>query len=236
MKLELGICTMTKNQGTRLVEWVRYHHELGFNKFIIFLDSCTDDSKKILESITDIDIDIYETESFSIDTASLAWVDRSHVMYTYTVENYSHLDWIGFVEIDEFIFPQIKDFNMVEFLSSVDTKCVYINSWDFEGPFDENAQILGQSYKVWTDVQRFSSTYKHRGKSIIKPSEFDKCMDAHHFRMKNGSVSQQFKVEHVNCIQKNYGNEVTMDDTLLRIYHFRNHTPKEMNEYVEIEY
>lgn len=236
MGIELGICTMTKNQGSRLIEWVKYHNNLGFNKFIIFLDNCNDDSKKILESISDIDIDIYETETFQIDTSGLEWIERSHVLYTFTLSEYENLDWIGFIEVDEFIFPQSEDFNLVNFLMSSTTNCLYINSWDFKAPFDENKKILGQSNLVWTDEQRYNSDYRFRGKSIIKTSEFNKCIDAHHFQQKNGYVSEQFKIPHTDFTQKNYGNEVIIDDSLIRIYHFRNHTPETMNQYKHIDY
>jgi hypothetical protein len=55
--------------------------------------------------------------------------------------------------------------------------------------------------------------------------------------MKNdGKVSTEFKIPHINYQQINYGNEVTIDDSLFRIYHFRNHTPKNMNNYKTIKY
>lgn len=236
--MKLGLATMTKNQGSRLEEWVNYHKNLGHEKFIIFLDNCTDESEDVLRLLinTGIDIDIYKTETFGDNIMNLDWVIRSHKMYDFVLQNYSDLDWISFIEVDEFIFPQKKEVSFLDFLSSLDTKCLYINSWDFKAPFDETKKILGQSYFGWTDSQRYNSIYRFRGKSIIKPFEFIQCMDAHHFMQKNGFVSKEFKFKHVNYTQLNYGKEVVIDDTMFRIYHFRNHTEPYLNNYIKIDY
>lgn len=231
--MTIGLSTMTKNQGTRLFEWVTYHNKLGINKFIIFLDYATDDSFKILSDIKNIDIDIYLTSD--ITHVSESWISRSHEMYNFTLKNYSYLDWICFLEVDEFIFPQ-KEIKFFDYLMSLNSDCLYINSWDFKGGFDESRPILGQSNLVWTDEQRFNSDYKWRGKSMIKPKNFISCVDAHHFMKNDGTVSSEFKVPHNNFTQVNYGREVTIDDDLFRIYHFRNHTPKNMTNYRIINY
>jgi hypothetical protein len=232
--ITLGLATMTKNQGGRLKEWINYHYNLGVNKFIIFLDYCSDDSQLILSEIENIDIDIFLTSD--IDNSPLeSWVLRSHNMYNFVLTKYSNLDWISFIEVDEFIYPQ-KNIDFKSFLEGLDSECLYINSWDFKGDFDESIPILGQSNLIWTDEQRFNSDYKWRGKSIIKPKNFITCIDAHHFMKNDGKISNQFKIPHNNFIQVNYNKEVTIDDNLFRIYHFRNHTPKSMNNYTSINY
>jgi hypothetical protein len=233
--MKLGLSTMTKNQGSRLKEWVTYHTNLGVEKFIFFLDNCTDDSHLILSEIKNIDIDIYLTSEIKPNQVVDSWILRSHKMYDFTLENYSDLDWICFIEVDEFIYPQ-TNVGFKPFLESLDSECLYINSWDFKGGFDENLPIIGQSNLVWTDEQRFNSDYRWRGKSIIKPKNFVKCMDAHHFMRTDGRISGEFKIEHVNFLQVNYGKEVTIDDTLFKIFHFRNHTPNNMTKYRIIEY
>ena len=156
-------------------------------------------------------------------------------MYNFTLKNYYYLDWICFIEVDEFIFSQ-KEVKFVDYLESLTSECLYINSWDFKGSFDESKPILGQSNLIWTDEQRFNSDYKWRGKSIINPKNFISCVDAHHFMKNDGNISNEFKAPHNNFIQINYGKEVTIDDNLFRIYHFRNHTPKNMTNYKSINY
>jgi hypothetical protein len=233
--MKIGLSTMTKNQGNRLYEWINYYHNLGVDVFIIFLDNCNDESNQILKKIKGIEIHIYDTSKINPNNIVNSWIERSHKMYDFTIKNYSELDWICFIEVDEFIFPQ-KKINFREFLMSLNTECLYINSWDFKGEFDESKPIIGQSKFIWTDEQRYNSEYRYRGKSIINPKKFKKCIDAHHFMRTNGTISNEFKIEHKNYQQINYGNEVTIDDSVFRIYHFRNHTPKHLNIYKFIEY
>jgi hypothetical protein len=90
--MKLGLSTMTRNQGTRLKEWVIYHNNLGVDKFIIFLDNCTDDSQSILSEIKNIDIDVYLTSEIKPNQVVDSWILRSHKMYNFTLENYSDLD------------------------------------------------------------------------------------------------------------------------------------------------
>jgi len=237
MEYTISISTMTQNQSSRLKEWILYHNNLGFNKFIIYLDKCTDNSKYILENLKreyNIDIDIYLTEEFDDKTIfNIHWIERSHYMYTYTINKYKYLNWIAFIEVDEFILPLSNYFNLKSFFKSIDTKCVYVNSWDFKPPFNENQPILEQSYECWTDEERYNNGYRWRGKSIIKPTEFLKCMDAHHFMQIDSTVSKEFKYER-NLLQIYHGKEVYIDDNIMRICHFINHTPYS-NNYINIK-
>jgi len=238
----ISLATMTQNQSKRLKEWIIYHHPLGVDHFIIFLDNCTDNSKNILEEIkdnTDINIDIYETESMEPNHQDLHWINRSHKMYDYTLNICKEVsDWVIFIEVDEFIFNYNNNIDFKSFLKDLNSKCLYINSWDFKGPFDEEKKILGQSYLCWTDKHRFNNGYKNRGKSIIKPKFWNKCMDAHHFRMINNEVpTEEFWNNRGNHLQISHGENVYVDDNIFRIGHFRNHSPSSNNDnFIESKY
>ena len=226
----ISLSTMTKNQSKRLEEWILYHNNIGINHFIIFLDSCTDNSKHVLINIQEnynIKIDIYEVELMNPNYSNLHWINRSHKMYDFTLNKYKDFsDWIVFIEVDEFILNYNNNIKFDEFLKNLKSKCLYINSWDFKGPFDENNKILGQSYMCWTDTHRFSNEYKYRGKSIIQPKFWNKCIDAHHFRMIDNIIpNNEFKNNRENYIQVSHGENVYIDDNVFRIGHFRNHSP-----------
>lgn len=236
----IGLATMTQNQGNLLEEWILYHYKQGIEQYIIFLDKCTDNSQQVLEFIKnkyDIQIDYYTTESCKCipNLMELHWINRSHAVYDFVLKQYSYLEWIAFIEVDEFVIPQEKNLLLGDFLKGLASKCLYINSWDFKGPFDFTKKILGQCYLNWTDEHRFNNGYRWRGKSIIKPNEFVKCIDAHHFKMKNGNVSTEFK-NNRELIQIHHGLEVYIDDYKFRIGHFRNHTPlTTIDNYINVE-
>ena len=236
----IGLATMTQNQGNLLEEWILYHYKHGIEQYIIFLDKCSDNSKEILEVIKNkyaIKIDYYLTEQCKCipKIMEVHWVNRSRKVYDYVLKHYSYLDWVAFIEVDEFIIPQEKNLLLCDFLKTLNTKCLYINSWDFKGPFDFNKKILGQCYLNWTDSHRFNNGYRWRGKSIIKPNEFIKCIDAHHFQMKDLNVSTEFK-NNRELIQIYHGLNVYIDDSKFRIGHFRNHTPQtSIDNYINVE-
>jgi hypothetical protein len=226
----ISISTMTKNQANRLEEWILYHNNIGFEHFIIFLDDCSDNSENVLINVQHkykIKIDIYLVELMNPNYKNLHWINRSHEMYNSTLNKYKNLtDWIAFIEVDEFIFNYKNDIKLIDFLKNLNSKCLYINSWDFKGPFDLSKKILGQSYLCWTDQHRFTNGYKYRGKSIIQPKFWNKCMDAHHFRMINNEVPHKdFKNNRENFLQVSHGENVYIDDNIFRIGHFRNHSP-----------
>jgi len=226
----ISLATMTKNQSTRLEEWILYHNKFGIDYFIIFLDNCSDNSKDVLNCIKtkyNINIDIYETELMNPNYQNLRWQNRSHKMYDFTLKKYTDMsDWIVFIEVDEFIFNYENDIKLKDFLNNLDSECLYINSWDFKGPFDFKKKILGQSYLCWTDEHRFNNGHKNRGKSIINPKYWNKCIDAHHFMMINNEVpKKEFWNNREKHLQISHGKNVYIDDSIFRIGHFRNHSP-----------
>lgn len=237
----ISLSTMTKNQSNRLEEWILFHYNIGIEHFIFFLDNCSDNSKKVLnnvQNIYNIKIDIYQTELMDPNYNNLHWIKRSHKMYDFTLEKYKDTsNWIIFIEVDEFILNYKNNIKLSDFLNNLKSKCLYINSWDFKGPFDENKKILGQSYLCWTDKHRFNNGYKYRGKSIIKPKFWNNCIDAHHFRMINNEVPcKEFK-NNREKLQVTHGENVYIDDNIFRIGHFRNHSPYTIDgNFVEFKY
>jgi len=73
-------------------------------------------------------------------------------------------------------------------------------------------------------MERFTNGCIFTGKSVIRPNCFKKCMDAHHFMQKDGTVSKQFKYNR-DVLQIYHGDEVYVDDNILRLSHYRNHSP-----------
>jgi hypothetical protein len=232
----ISLSTMTKNQSNRLEEWILYHKKIGIEHFIIFCDNCSDDSINVLNNIKDTKIDIYQTELMNPNYKDLDWIKRSHKMYDFTLKKYKDIsEWIVFIEVDEFILNYKNNIKLNNFLNNLNSKCLYINSWDFKGPFDLNKKILGQSYLCWTDEHRFNNGYKYRGKSIIKPKFWNKCMDAHHFRLNNNIVPHNEFKNNRHYLQTTYGENVYIDDNIFRIGHFRNHSPP-TNNFIKYEY
>ena len=97
--MQLGICTIQRDRGRWLTEWVTFHYLVGFRKFFIYLHKCTDNSPEIVISLKrqfDIECHIVPEET----------VRPQLVAYQHAYQEYGHtVDWIAFLDGDEFLFP-----------------------------------------------------------------------------------------------------------------------------------
>ena len=101
--MRLGICTIQRDRGRWLKEWTAFHHAVGFRKFYIFLHRCQDDSEQIVRDLQ---------RHFDIQCFVLgADVHRPQLAaYQYAYQNYGHeIDWMAFIDGDEFLFPTVED-------------------------------------------------------------------------------------------------------------------------------
>ena len=58
--MKLAICTIQRNRGLWLKEWVAFHYLVGFRKFYNYLHRCTDNSADVVkELIRRFDIDCF---------------------------------------------------------------------------------------------------------------------------------------------------------------------------------
>ena len=97
--MKLGICTIQRDRGRWLKEWVAFHHAVGFSKFYIFLHRCQDDSEEVVRQLQrDFDIRCFVL-SADVPRPQLA-------AYQHAYQTYEHeIDWMAFIDGDEFIFP-----------------------------------------------------------------------------------------------------------------------------------
>lgn len=108
--MKLGICTIQRNRGRWLVEWVLFHYLVGFRCFYIYLHKCTDDSAEIVLSLSRK----YNIKSFIVPDDT---VRPQLVSYQHAYQEFEHeIDWMAFIDGDEFLFPT-KEKNLQDVLS-----------------------------------------------------------------------------------------------------------------------
>lgn len=103
---ELIFVAIIKNEAPYLDEWIRFHHLLGVEKFIIYDNESTDNPLPILNPYIDKGWVEY-----------MYWQGKAQqvVVYTDALNRYrKNTRYIGFVDLDEFVYPikgnNIKDF------------------------------------------------------------------------------------------------------------------------------
>lgn len=102
--MKLGICALVKNENLYLREWVKYHIELGFDKIIIYDNNPVggeDVSKVILDYI---DMGYVEIHKLEIDINNIDELNNIQTeTYNKCLDEHKELDWIAFIDVDEFI-------------------------------------------------------------------------------------------------------------------------------------
>jgi len=143
--MQLGITTIQRDRAPWIKEWVMFHYLVGFRKFYIFLDNCTDDSKKILTNLKKaIDIKVFTTDP-ELKTPQLQCYQDSY-------EKYGHeVDWMAFIDGDEFLFPTqetsmeaaLKEFSGKE----ISALGVYWVCFGSSGHINEPQGLIVENYK-----------------------------------------------------------------------------------------
>lgn len=99
----LGLTTIQRNRGPWLVEWLAFHHLVGFRRFYFYPHLCSDDTLKTLHRLKD---------KFNITTLTVPPKGSEPQLQCYrnAYQQFSHeIDWMAFLDGDEFLFPVAAD-------------------------------------------------------------------------------------------------------------------------------
>jgi hypothetical protein len=108
--MKLGICSIQRNRGKWLAEWVIFHNLMGFENFYIYLHKCTDNSREVLIELQKrISIHCFEVNDDAFRPQLIA--------YEHAYQEFGHaVDWMAFIDGDEFLFPTAND-NLIDALA-----------------------------------------------------------------------------------------------------------------------
>ncbi len=105
-KYYISICAIFKDEEKYLKEWLDYHLKVGIEHFYLYNNNSSDDFETILKDYISKDLVTLKDWPYSMGQIS-AYVDCANC---YKDES----NWIGFIDIDEFVSPLkfkgIKDF------------------------------------------------------------------------------------------------------------------------------
>lgn len=179
----IGIAAIVKDEAPYLLEWIAFHRALGIQTFIIADNCSTDGTSELLASLSK---DCSFIHSFLFPTIA----DRAPQMPAYSTiwsEYASHIDYLAFIDADEFITPTSKSFDFPSFLA-------VISAADNFGALLLNWAIYGSStlthHGADPVITRFncraikSFRENHHYKSVVKTSAFASLAGTpHHFRL-----------------------------------------------------
>ena len=102
-----AVCAIVKNEADYFKEWLDWHISQGVEKFYIYDNESTDNTKEILEPYIKSGLVEYTF-----------WAGRKQQLPVYDDcldKRRLEANWIAFIDLDEFIVP-IKDKTITEFL------------------------------------------------------------------------------------------------------------------------
>ena len=106
-KYYLAVCTIAKNEGPYFKEWIEWHLRQGVEKFYVYDNESTDDTRQVLEPY--IKDGIVEYTYFPGRKRQLPAYDDCFDRHRLDAR------WIAVIDLDEFIVP-LKDRSIPDFL------------------------------------------------------------------------------------------------------------------------
>lgn len=107
--MKKSLCLLIKNENKYLEEWILWHLNQGFNHFYIYNTGQEDPS---------IIVNKFDLTLFTIiDWSNKYYFNMQTEAYWHCIQNHRKDDWIGFIDIDEFIYLPSS-----QYLDSIDNQ------------------------------------------------------------------------------------------------------------------
>ncbi|MDR2709099.1 MAG: glycosyltransferase family 92 protein [Elusimicrobiota bacterium] len=178
---EIAIVAIMKNEGPYLDEWICYHLIMGVEKFYLYDDESTDDTKEILKKYIEKGI-----VDYTYFPGPKHGRNKQLDCYGQTIKKYANkIKWVCAVDLDEFIV--CKNSTLKEFLKSFDGFSQIFIRWKVYGSSGHKTKPAGlvlENYKHRAD-DKYRETY---AKAIVNPRDFISTKSSHGFYVKGISV------------------------------------------------
>ncbi|XP_050234028.1 glycosyltransferase family 92 protein RCOM_0530710-like [Mercurialis annua] len=178
---EMCICTMSRNQGRFLKEWVMYHARIGVQRWFVYDNNSEDDIDSVVESLIDA--------NYKISRHIWPWVKTQEAGFAHcALRARSVCEWVGFIDVDEFLHLP----------TGLNLQDAIRNQSESNGNNVAELRIpchsFGPSGLKHVPVQGVSVGYTcrmtvpERHKSIVKPEALNSTLInvVHHFHLRDG--------------------------------------------------
>jgi len=154
----LSICAIAKDEGPYFAEWLEYHILAGVEKFYIYDNGSSDDTRKILEPYIKAGI---------VEYTYWPGIDQQKIVYNDCVEKHRFdTRWLAIIDLDEFIVP-IEAGSLTGFLKSLPFNTSQILAgWAMYGSGGHKTKPKGLVMEAFKHRAR---TINNHVKSIINP-------------------------------------------------------------------
>lgn len=173
------ICSMVRNQGRFLKEWVMYHAQMGVQRWFIYDNNSNDE--------TNIVIELLQGGNYNITRHMWPWIKTQEAGFAHcSLRARETCQWVGFIDVDEFfhmpsgllLHDVLRNQSMYNYVGEVRASCY---SFGPSGLRSVPTQGVTVGYTC-----RVAAPERH--KSIVKPEVLDSTLMnvVHHFHLRNG--------------------------------------------------
>jgi hypothetical protein len=211
--MRIGICTIQRNRGKWLKEWISFHHVIGITHFYIYLHKCTDNSKSIVTELQKS----FNIQCFEVNEET---VRPQLVAYQHAYQAFGHeVDWMAFIDGDEFLFPSVAN-TLADVLQEFEYQklsalAVYWQCFGSSGHIQDPDGLVIEDY-----IYRAKLDYpgNRHIKSIVKGGQGQYCYSAENAHLFN-TIYGTFD-ELMRPINKGLMRELTPSYEKIRINHY----------------
>ncbi|KAF3444507.1 hypothetical protein FNV43_RR14199 [Rhamnella rubrinervis] len=178
-KHEMCICTMVRNQGRFLKEWVMYHAEMGVQRWFIYDNNSDDDIDAVIESLSNA--------KYDVSRYVWPWIKTQEAGFAHcALRARDSCQWVGFIDVDEYfhlpsgLFLRDVLHNQSKY-SNVAELRVSCHSFGPSGLKHVPPQGVMVGYTC-----RLAAPERH--KSIVRPEALNSSLInvVHHFHVRDG--------------------------------------------------
>lgn len=173
----LSLCAIIKNETPYLKEWLEFHKMIGVEHFYIYDNNSTDNPEEFLKTY----IEKKEVEC-------TRWGIQPGQLSAYADCIFKHKEdsrWIGFIDIDEFIFPPWGE-TLSNFLKKYEYASGLVVNWRIFGSSGLDKKPEGLVIENYLKRGLVTNKINYTVKTIANPKCVLRFKNPHFVQMKNG--------------------------------------------------
>lgn len=202
----LAVCAIAKNEGPYFREWIEWHLAQGVEKFYIYDNESTDNTKEVLAPYVEAGI---------VEYTFFPGRKRQLAAYDDCIERH-RLDtrWIAVIDLDEFIVP-MQDASIPAFLHRMERFAVVEINWLVYGSGGAKEKTPGDVMQRFRRHSLPGHYLNHHVKSILNPRRVCTMTGCHEAARISGKPGDS----HGNAITANFRDREPQQD-VIRINHY----------------